>query len=164
MGTEADSHGETPHQRRDRELGELLQELRVVLPGVQVLFAFLLVLPFQSHFDRLTAPGRTVYSATLLASAVATVLLIAPAAVHRFNFRGHDKEWIIQTAQRCVLAGTFVLAAAIVGAIFVAASALYHDAWATVLASGLGGLVTWMWFILPLRGPRYPDHQKLPSK
>ena len=106
MSSDVDSHGETPHQRRDRELGELLQELRVALPGVQVLFAFLLVLPFQSHFDRLPGYGRVGYLATLFGAALAAAFLIAPTAIHRLNFRDHDKEWILQRSQRCLLAGT----------------------------------------------------------
>jgi hypothetical protein len=151
--SEVDAHGETAHQRRDRELIELLQELRVALPGVQVLFAFLLVLPFQNRFDRLPTLGRAAYGVTLFAAALAAALLIAPTAIHRLNFRDHDKEWILQCSQRCLLAGTAVLAASMVGAVFVVASALYGDDLAVVPAGSLAVVLAWLWFVLPWRGP-----------
>lgn len=150
-----EKHDETEHQRRDRELGELLQELRVVLPGIQVLFAFLLVLPFQSRFGSLPRAGRVMYMVTLMASAAAAALLIAPASVHRLNFRGHDKEWILRTAQRCVVAGTATLAVAMTGAVIVVTSAMY-GAWAALPASGTALVIGWLWLALPLQGPRHP--------
>lgn len=153
MTGETDAHGETPHQRRDRELTELLQESRIALPGVQVLFAFLLVLPFQNRYDRLPAEGRAAYLLTLLLSALAAALLIAPASVHRLNFRAHDKEWIVHTAHRCVVAGTAVLGLSMAGAVFVVVSALY-GMWATVPTVATTLVLAWLWFILPLRGPR----------
>jgi hypothetical protein len=156
VSSDIDSHGETAHERRDRELIELLQELRVALPGVQVMFAFLLVLPFQSHFDRLPVAGRAAYGATLLAAALAAALLIAPTAIHRLNFRGHDKEWILQSSQRCLLAGTAVLAVSMVGAVFVVASALYGDGLAVVPTGVLACVLAWLWFLLPWRGPARP--------
>jgi hypothetical protein len=150
---DTDSHGESEHQRRDRELGELLQESRVVLPGVQVLFAFLLVLPFQARYDRLPAEGRAAYLITLLLSALAAALLIAPASVHRLNFRAHDKEWILRTAHRCVLAGTCVLGLSMAGAVFVVVSALYGF-WAAVPTLATALVLVWLWVVLPLQGPR----------
>jgi hypothetical protein len=152
-----DGHGETAHQRRDRELIELLQELRVALPGVQVLFAFLLVLPFQNRFDRLTTAARDAYTTTLLASALAAALLIAPASIHRLNFREHNKEWILQTSHRCVVAGTVVLAVSMVGAVFVVATVLYHGLWAVVPALVSTLVLAWLWLILPLQGRRHPE-------
>lgn len=135
-------------------MNELLQEVRVALPGVQVMFAFLLVLPFQSRFDRLHAVGRAAFGGTLFAAAIAAALLIAPTAIHRLNFRAHDKEWILQRSQWCVLAGTAVLAASMVGAVFVAASALYGAGLAMVPAVSLAAILGWLWFLLPRRGPR----------
>lgn len=152
MARDVDSHGETAHQRRDRELGELLQELRVALPGVQVLFAFLLVLPFQSRFDRLAGYGRAAYLATLFAAALAAAFLIAPTAIHRLNFRGHDKEWILQRSQRCLLAGTAALAVSMMGAVFVVVSALYGVAPGALGAAGLTGVLAWLWWLMPTRG------------
>ncbi len=155
MATQADGHGETAHRRRDRELNELLQELRVALPGVQVLFAFLLVLPFQNRFDRLPSAGRAAYAVTLLTAALAAAVLIAPTSIHRLNFREHDKEWILQTSHRCVLAGTAVLAISMVGAIFVVATALYGGPVAALPAAGSSLVLAWLWFVLPMKGPRH---------
>lgn len=155
-GAPTDAHGETPHQRRDRELAELLQESRVALPGVQVLFAFLLVLPFQARYNRLPGEGQAAYMVTLLMSALAAALLIAPASIHRLNFRAHDKEWILRTSHRCVLAGTCALGLSMSGAVFVVSSALY-GLWAVVPTAGIALVLVWLWLILPLQGPRRPD-------
>ena len=109
--------GESRKQRIDRELMELLNELRVALPGVQFLFAFLLVVPFQQQGTQLTDFQRDVYFVTLLAAAVATGLLIAPAAQHRVLFRQHDKEALLRRSNRSACLGLTVLAVAIVGAV-----------------------------------------------
>jgi hypothetical protein len=154
VAAEVDNHGETEHQRRDRELVELLQELRVALPGVQVLFAFLLVLPFQNRFDRLSTVGRGAYDVTLLAAALAAALLIAPTSIHRLNFRAHNKEWILQRAHRCLMAGTAVLAVSMMGAVFVVADALYGAPTAAVPAAALALVLAWLWVWSPLRSPR----------
>jgi hypothetical protein len=112
-----DSSGESHKQRIDRELMELLNELRVALPGVQFLFAFLLVVPFQQRGADLTDFQRDVYFATLLAAAVATGLLIAPAAQHRVLFRQHDKEALLRRSNRSAFLSLTVLALAIAGAV-----------------------------------------------
>ncbi|MDQ6850657.1 MAG: DUF6328 family protein [Actinomycetota bacterium] len=96
---------ETPKARANRELIELLNELRVALPGVQVLFAFLLAVPFQQRFHQATSFQRNAYFFTLSAALVSTALLIAPSAYHRLNFRRHDKQHILKFANRCVIAG-----------------------------------------------------------
>jgi hypothetical protein len=150
---ETDEHGETPHQRRDRELTELLQESRIALPGVQVLFAFLLVLTFQSRYDRLPAEGRAAYLLTLLLSALTAAFLIAPASVHRLNFRAHNKEWILRTSHRYVLAGTCTLGLSMAGAVFVVVSALYGW-WATLPTVATIAVLLYLWLVLPLQGPR----------
>src|SRR3954452_470776 len=87
---------ESRAERVDRELIELLNELRVALPGVQFLFAFLLIVPFQQSIDKVTAFQRGIYFVALAAAAVATALLIAPAAQHRVLFRQHDKEKLLK--------------------------------------------------------------------
>ena len=91
--------------RIDRELMELLNEIRVALPGVQVLFAFLLILPFQQRFDQTSDIDRAVYTLALLSSATAAALLIAPSAYHRLNFRRRNKERMLFDANRLLLAG-----------------------------------------------------------
>src|SRR5205814_1613332 len=107
--------------RVDRELIELLNEIRVALPGVQVLFAFLLVLPFQQAFGNISALARNVYFGGLVASAIATVLLIAPATYHRLNFRRgvSEKEEMLFTSSNLALTGTAFLGVGIGCSLFV---------------------------------------------
>src|SRR5215210_2673113 len=97
--------GESEYERTARELGELLQELRVVLPGVQVLFAFLLTVPFSSRFGQTTQLQQDVFFGTLICTAVATVLLIAPSAHHRMLWRRHLREERLRTANGLTIAG-----------------------------------------------------------
>src|SRR5215204_6001038 len=111
--SDGESSAESRKERVDRELIELLNELRVALPGVQFLFAFLLIVPFQQTRDQLTDFQRDVYFVALLAAAVATVLLIAPAAQHRILFRQKDKEKLLRRSNRYAIAGLVVLGLAI---------------------------------------------------
>ena len=137
-------------ERVDRELLELLNELRIVLPGAQVLFAFLLTLPFTFRFEDLTRTCRDAYFAAFLCTAVGTVLLMAPSANHRLRFREHDKERMLFWFNRLALAGSAFLAAAIALVVFVVAAVLFDETWAAVVA----GLMTcWMvviWYVVPL--------------
>jgi uncharacterized protein involved in cysteine biosynthesis len=141
--------GETRQQRINRELIELLNELRVALPGVQFLFAFLLIVPFQQTVDRITEFQREVYFAALLSAAVATALLIAPAAQHRVLFRQHDKENLLRRSSRSAFAGLVVLALAISSAILLVVDVLYSrtQAWAT--AGAVATLLLWWWVLVP---------------
>src|ERR671928_538339 len=109
--------GESEKERLDRNLGELLQELRVALPGVQVLFAFLLVVPFNQRFADITAFQQTVYFITLLLATAASVCLIAPTAHHRIEFRADDKRRIVFSATRLAVVGLAFLAAAMTCAV-----------------------------------------------
>src|SRR5918997_6596940 len=102
--------GEDRQERTARELIELLTELRVALPGVQVLFAFLLTVPFTQRFPQLTELQRNAYFATFLCAAFAPVFLIAPTAYHRLRFRDYDKERLITTATKLSITGTIFLA------------------------------------------------------
>ena len=97
-------------ERIDRELIELLNELRVALPGVQILFAFLLVLPFQQGWSEISDVERHVYFGALVASAVASALLIAPSLYHRLNFRRRNKERMLFDANRMVILGSAFVA------------------------------------------------------
>src|SRR5919201_6878909 len=99
--------------RTDRQMAELLQELRVALPGVQILFAFLLTVPFSTGFQKATSFQRTLFFITLLATAASTVCLIAPTATHRLRFHGGDRRYIIESANRLLIAGLVFLAVAI---------------------------------------------------
>jgi Family of unknown function (DUF6328) len=146
-----DGRDETRAERVDRELIELLNELRVALPGVQFLFAFLLVVPFQQRGAQITDFQRDVYYVTLIAAAVSTALLIAPAAQHRLLFRKHDKEGLLTRSSRSAYAGLVVLALAISSAVLLVIDVLFADrtrAWAT--AAVIAGLLVWWWMAVPL--------------
>lgn len=145
-----DGSGESPKERVDRELIELLNELRVSLPGVQVLFAFLLTVPFSAGFGRLTSGQRSWYFATFLATAAASALLMAPTSYHRILFRKVDKERMVRTATRFAIAGTVLLSFAIAGAVFVVADLLYATAVAASMAAVVAAGTAWLWFGLPL--------------
>src|SRR2546423_4816528 len=107
---------ESREERLDRNLAELLQELRVALPGVQVLFAFLLVVPFNQRFTATTPGQRAIYFVTLLLTAAATVFLIAPSVHHRVQFRRQEKEEIVVVGNGLAVIGLAVLAVAMTGA------------------------------------------------
>jgi hypothetical protein len=145
-----DSSEESRKERIDRELMELLNELRVALPGVQFLFAFLLVVPFQQRGAELTDFQRDVYFATLLAAAVATGLLIAPAAQHRVLFRQHDKEALLQRSNRSAFLGLTVLALAITGAVLLVTDVVFDRTLAWITAAAVGALLIWWWIAAPL--------------
>ena len=146
---DADSPAESRKERVDRELLELLNELRVALPGVQFLFAFLLIVPFQQTRDDLTDFHRTVYFVALLAAAVATVLLIAPAAQHRVLFRQKDKENLLRRSNRYAVAGLIVLGLAITAAILLVVDVVFSPARAWTAAGVVAVLLTVTWIAVP---------------
>jgi cytochrome b subunit of formate dehydrogenase len=141
---------ESKDERLNRELIELLNELRVALPGVQMLFGFLLAVPFTGKFSNITTTQRHVYYFTFMSTAAATIFLIAPTAYHRLRFRQRDKEQLIQTATRLTIAGMACLAAALSGAVFLVSDLLFHTAVTAVAAAAAAGLVLWLWYGLPL--------------
>jgi hypothetical protein len=146
----AGSDGESRKERIDRELIELLNELRVALPGVQFLFAFLLVVPFQQKFGQTTQFQHAVYFVALVAAALATALLIAPAAQHRILFRQHDKDMLLRRSNRSALAGLFALGVAICSALLLVVDALFSLALAWLTAGALALLLAWWWLAVPL--------------
>jgi len=151
---------ETNSERINRELIELLNELRVALPGVQVLFAFLLAVPFASGFSDTTDFQRDLFFGTLLATAISTALLISPTAYHRINFRTRDKEQMLLTSNLLALAGLFFLALAIIGAVALIADFIYGPA--VPIVSTIFGVAMFagLWLVLPVlrRNPkRTPD-------
>ncbi len=141
---------ESRDERLDRELIELLNELRVVLPGVQVLFAFLLTVPFTNTFSRITNTQRQVFFAVFLLTAASTALLIAPSAYHRLRWRQHDKEQMLRTANRLSIGGLVFLTLALVGASFLVADLLFHTTAAALLTAAVAGFFVWFWWGLPL--------------
>jgi hypothetical protein len=137
-------------EKRDRQMLELLNELRVALPGVQILFGFLLTVPFAQGFENVTSTQRTLFYATLLATAASTICLIAPSATHRLRFHKNDRAFIIESASRYMIAGLIFLALAIVLAIAMVTDFLY-DHWITWAApSAIALALTTVWFIRPL--------------
>jgi Family of unknown function (DUF6328) len=148
--------GETEIERLDRNWNSLLQELRVVQTGVQLLTGFLLTLPFQQRFDVLSHPMRMVYLATVGCSVAATVLLIAPVAMHRMLFRRHLLQVVVSAAHRCAFAGLALLGFAMTGMTIIVFAAVSgpHAGFAAGACALL--LFTVFWLILPLllRGSR----------
>lgn len=149
QGSRHDDRQETRKERIDRELIELLNELRVALPGVQFLFAFLLIVPFQQTAGTLTTFQLDVYFVALLASAVASGLLIAPAAQHRVLFRAHEKEKLLKRSHRSAFAGLVVLAVAICSALLLVVDVLFSRTQAWLTAGGVGLLLAWWWIAVP---------------
>ena len=148
---------EQEKQRVDRELIELLNELRVVLPGVQVLFAFLLVLPFQAGFKDTTDRQRVVYLVDLLLTALAAALLIAPSVYHRLNFRRRDKERLLFDANRLLIAGTVATGLGIACSIFLVVSFVFGEPISGLATLGTVVVFGVLWFGLPLRRRAEPD-------
>jgi hypothetical protein len=137
---------EDEQQRLNRQLIELLNELRVALPGVQVLFAFLLSVPFQNRFTDATSYERNVYLVTLLASAAATAFLIAPTGYHRILFQRGDRPRIIRHGTRMLLAGLVCLALAMTGAIYLVTEFVFAPGTAIPVAAAAVMLFGWLWF------------------
>ena len=141
---------ESPKQRLDRELIELLNEVRVALPGAQVLFAFLLVLPFQNRFTELTQLQENLYAGALMASAAAIALLIAPSSYHRINFRRPMKEGMIRWANALLIGGLVLAALGVTLAVALVIDVALGDVAAIILAVGTALWFTWFWFLVPL--------------
>jgi hypothetical protein len=141
---------ETEDERLDRNLSELLQELRIALPGVQVLFAFLLAVPFQGGFSDVTDFQRNTYFVTLLLTAASTALLIAPTAYHRITFRQQQKPGLVRLGNRLALLGICLLALAMTGAIVLVTDLLYGPAVTLFVGLLAAGVLLILWFIVPL--------------
>jgi Family of unknown function (DUF6328) len=141
---------ETKEERLDRELEELLQELRLALPGVQILFAFLLVVPFNNRFAETDDLQRDVWFAALLLALGAVACFIAPTAYHRIRFRDYDKEQLVTTSTRLAIAGLVFLAAALSASAFFVTDFVFSNAIAGVVAALAAGTTGGLWFGLPL--------------
>ncbi|MEX0834188.1 MAG: DUF6328 family protein [Actinomycetota bacterium] len=137
-------------EKLHREFIELLNELRVVLPGVQVLFAFLLIVPFSEGFGKLTDLQRGVFLGSFLTTAAATVFLMAPTANHRMRWRRHDKERLLQIANRLAISGIALLGLAVSGVTFLVTDVLLGTPLASVIAGAIAALLIVVWFVVPL--------------
>jgi len=139
---------ETDRERLDRQLNQLLNELRVAMPGVQVLFAFLLAVPFQQRFAQVTDFQRDVYFVTLLAAAVASALFIAPTAYHRLMFQARDKPRLVALSSKFALGGLLALAIAINGALLLVTDVLFDGTAVIVTTIAAATLYIGLWFVL----------------
>jgi hypothetical protein len=141
---------ETEEERADRNLSDLLQELRVALPGVQVLFAFLLTVPFTQRFRELTSFQEHLYFGVLLCVALATILLVAPTAGHRILFRRQQKEFLVTVANNLTLAGMFLLAVGMSGAIALISDFIFSTTTTIVVTALMAAAFVGFWYLGPL--------------
>jgi hypothetical protein len=151
--------GESNKERLDRELMELLQELRVVIPGVQVLLAFLLTAPFPQRFAQLPGAMRNAFFASIACATLATAFLIAPSAHHRLRWRAGEKERLVRVGNQMAIVGTVFLAAAIVLALYVITDVLFTTNLAVL--TGIAALVLFgvLWYVVPMVG-RSPSSEE----
>src|SRR4051794_39581322 len=154
LAPDPSERNETTLERSDRHLAELMQEVRVAQTGVQVLFGFLLTVPFTNRFGGLAGGEKALYFATLAAAGAAAMLLIAPTSHHRILFQCGDKEHIVQMSNRYAIAGLACVAVAMVGALTFVAAVVIGSA-----VAGVGGAVAalaalWCWYLQPLRRRR----------
>lgn len=141
---------ETHDERVNRELIELLNEIRVALPGVQVLFAFLLAVPFSQRFSETTELQRDTFMVALLATLAGSVFLIAPTAYHRIRFRDRDKEALLQIANVFAIVGVVCLAVGMTAVVFLVTDMIFKGVVTTVVTTGAAALFAIVWFVLPL--------------
>ena len=146
---EAQDH-ETTKQRLEREHGELLQELRSLIPGAQVLFGFLLAIRFTAEFGELDDTERYVYYVTLLSTALALVLSLCPAVYHRVRFREGDKEFLLHKANREALAGSVATALALTGALYLVTELVFGAVEAVVVSLAFFAVIAWRWWAIAL--------------
>jgi hypothetical protein len=146
----SDDPREKEERKRDRQMLELLNELRVALPGVQILFAFLLTVPFSVRFDQLTGFQRDVYYLTLMATALSTACLIAPSAAHRLRFHKGEREWLVESANRMMIAGLVFLALALGGSVLLITDLLFDGARVWIYTGAVAACIVGLWFLRPL--------------
>jgi hypothetical protein len=158
-----DGRQETPLERVDRNLEELTGELRVVVTGVQVLFAFLLIVPFNTGFAHVGDFERAVYIVTLILAAMAAACTIAPSARHRFLFRYDDKRRLVFVANRVVIAGLGFLALAMCGCVLLVTSKLFGALTGALTVSLVAIPFAVLWFAMPLRRRRVLSANRPPK-
>ena len=141
---------ESEKERLNRNLDQLLQELRIVIPGVQVLFAFLLAVPFATGFERVDPFERVVFFVAMLFAALAVVLLLAPSIQHRILFRLEQKEYLIRSGSLLTIAGMTALAVSMTLSLSLVSHVLY-GLWAALIAGAISlvGFAT-IWYVIPL--------------
>lgn len=141
---------ESPKERVDRELIELLNGLRVILPGVQVLLAFLLTVPFSARFEQISSTDRILYFVTVLITVAATGALTMPAAYHRLRFRQGEKEQMLHISNVFAIVGLVLLTLAMASVVFLITSVMYGIAAAVPVALVALAVLAFSWFAVPL--------------
>jgi preprotein translocase subunit Sss1 len=141
---------ESDSERNSRRLLELLQEVRVATAGVQILFGFLLAVPFQQGFETISSFQKHVYLVVLICTALSSALLIAPTALHRLLFRQGHKPQIIEYANRMVIVGLVLLAVAMVGVVLLLTHEIFGPAAALAITIPIGLVFVVTWFLIPL--------------
>ena len=154
---EHEGRGESEKERRDRELIELLNELRVALPGIQVLFAFLLTIPFTNAFQQTASAQRGAYFTAFLGATAASLLLIAPTVFHRLRFREGSKEHLLHASNRSTIVGMALLALSITATVFLITDVVYGAPESVVLALATGLAFVGYWFLFPRSFPSEPE-------
>ena len=152
---------ESEAERLDRNFGDLLQELRVAQAGVQILFAFLLTLPFGARFGEVDRFEKVVYIGALFSAALATACIIAPVAYHRMLFRRGRKPQLVRSAHRLASIGLAFLLVAIVGGLLLVTDFILGRAWGLALAAVAAATFLVLWWVLPWRsrGPEPGEFQ-----
>jgi Family of unknown function (DUF6328) len=145
-----DPRQESTARRADRNIGELTQELRVVALGVQVLFGFLLSLPFTMRFDRLSGGQHDLYVASVVLAAVATTLLIGPVAYHRLVFRQGMKEGLVRFANTMAILGIVAVGAAVLAAVLLVTTYVAGTLPGALITALIGCMMAGLWFAVPL--------------
>jgi magnesium-transporting ATPase (P-type) len=145
---------EEEHERLNRQFMELLYEARTAILGVQVLFVFLLRVPFSPQFSSLSTPEVYVWYAILVCTLLSAVLLMAPSPHHRILWREHQREERIELGNRLILTGLSFLALAILGVVFLISELLFGGVAAAVATVGVGMMILWVWYGQPLLSMR----------
>jgi hypothetical protein len=145
-----DDGDETPKERVNRELIELLNEVRVALPGVQVLFAFLLTVPFAGGWEKTTELQHDVYICAVVTAAIAAVFMIAPSSYHRLLFRQPHKEHMLMTSNKLLIIGMVFLAASICMCVFLVVDYVISIPWALALTGLVALMIVLLWYLMPL--------------
>jgi hypothetical protein len=146
--------GESEDERLDRNTNELVGEVRVAAVGIQVLFAFLLVVPFNKGWTKVTPFERDVYYVALLCIAAAAVMLITPTIQHRLLFRHHEKAYVVEFGSRLVIWAAALLAVGLTAIMVLIADYVFGTAMAVIVGIGAALLTSTLWFVLPLRRRR----------
>ncbi len=137
-------------QKLDRELIELLQEMRVIIPGIEVIFGFLITVPFTARFTQLTSLQTTTFFVAFISTALATAFLVAPSAYHRLRWRKYDKENLLRIANKIAITGLSFFAVALAAIAFIVTDVVIQTSAAVWIAAGVALIVVTLWFGLAL--------------